>query len=113
MALPEKPALEGLEAKWNTRWEASGVYRFDRTRPREDVYAIGAPLGLSGSVSKGIVSATGRPGAGGPEIQIDVPVNPGNSGGPLIDADGPILPFRRWAERFYVREPDPTPRTGA
>ena len=32
--LPEKPALEGLEAKWMPRWEESGVYRFDRTRPR-------------------------------------------------------------------------------
>ena len=34
LQLPEKPALEGLEAKWMPRWEASGIYRFDRTRPR-------------------------------------------------------------------------------
>ncbi len=33
--LPEKPALEGLEAKWMRRWEESEVYRFDATRPRE------------------------------------------------------------------------------
>ncbi|MGH9159466.1 MAG: class I tRNA ligase family protein, partial [Vicinamibacteraceae bacterium] len=40
---PDKPALEGLEAKWMTRWEADGIYRFDRSRPRADVYAIDTP----------------------------------------------------------------------
>ena len=29
IALPEKPALEGLEAKWTAKWEADGTYRFD------------------------------------------------------------------------------------
>ncbi|MBI3490437.1 MAG: valine--tRNA ligase [Acidobacteria bacterium] len=43
MPLPEKPALEGLEAKWIARWEASRVYAFDRTRPRADVFAIDTP----------------------------------------------------------------------
>ena len=56
MALPEKPALEGLEAKWHTRWEASGVYRFDRTRPRSEVYAIDTPPPtVSGSLHVGHV----------------------------------------------------------
>ena len=41
--LPEKPALEGLEDKWNARWEAEGTYRFDRERAREDVYSIDTP----------------------------------------------------------------------
>jgi valyl-tRNA synthetase len=40
---PDKPALEGLEAKWLTRWEAEGIYRFDRARPRAEVYAIDTP----------------------------------------------------------------------
>ena len=31
VSIPEKPALEGLEAKWQSRWEAEGTYRFDRT----------------------------------------------------------------------------------
>ena len=31
LQLPEKPALEGLEAKWMPRWEEAGVYRFDPT----------------------------------------------------------------------------------
>src|SRR5947209_17643677 len=43
LRLPEKPALEGLEAKWMPRWEADGIYRFDRTRPRADVFAIDTP----------------------------------------------------------------------
>ena len=41
--VPEKPALEGLEAKWMQSWEDTGVYRFDRTRPRSEVYAIDTP----------------------------------------------------------------------
>ena len=37
IALPDKPALEGLEAKWLARWEAGAVYRFDRTAERAEV----------------------------------------------------------------------------
>ena len=54
--LPEKPALEGLEAKWIPRWEESGVYRFDRTRPRSEVFAIDTPPPtVSGSLHVGHV----------------------------------------------------------
>jgi valyl-tRNA synthetase len=54
--LPEKPALEGLEAKWIPRWEESQVYRFDRTRARDDVYAIDTPPPtVSGSLHVGHV----------------------------------------------------------
>jgi valyl-tRNA synthetase len=54
--VPEKPALEGLEAKWTARWEADGLYRFDRTRPRADVYAIDTPPPtVSGSLHVGHV----------------------------------------------------------
>ena len=56
LRLPEKPALEGLEAKWIAQWEASSVYRFDRTRPREEVYAIDTPPPtVSGSLHVGHV----------------------------------------------------------
>src|SRR5438552_3739696 len=56
LRLPEKPALEGLEAKWMPRWEATGVYRFDRTRPREEVYSIDTPPPtVSGSLHVGHV----------------------------------------------------------
>ena len=54
--VPEKPALEGLEKKWTQRWEAEGVYRFDRTRPREEVYSIDTPPPtVSGSLHVGHV----------------------------------------------------------
>jgi valyl-tRNA synthetase len=43
MQVPDKPALEGLEQKWMARWDADGTYRFDRTCPRERVYAIDTP----------------------------------------------------------------------
>src|SRR5215203_3500203 len=56
IALPEKPALEGLEQKWNDRWSADGTYRFDRTRPREQVYSIDTPPPtVSGSLHIGHV----------------------------------------------------------
>ena len=43
-AIPEKPALEGLEAKWGPAWEANGTHRFDRaTASRENVYSIDTP----------------------------------------------------------------------
>jgi valyl-tRNA synthetase len=56
ITLPEKPALEGLETKWNARWEADGTYRFDRSRPRGEVYAIDTPPPtISGSLHVGHV----------------------------------------------------------
>ena len=56
LQLPEKPALEGLEAKWIPRWEETGVYRFDRSRPRAEVYSIDTPPPtVSGSLHVGHV----------------------------------------------------------
>src|SRR5690349_19441262 len=56
MSVPEKPALEGLEAKWAAQWEASGTYRFDRSRSRESVYSIDTPPPtVSGSLHVGHV----------------------------------------------------------
>jgi S1-C subfamily serine protease len=55
------------------------------------VYAIGSPVGLENSLSSGIVSAQGRRIlARGEALQIDVPVNPGNSGGPLVTEEGEL-----------------------
>jgi len=69
------------------------------TEPRigTRVVAIGNPFGLSGSVSEGIVSGTDRTLRGANNfsiaagIQTDAAVNPGNSGGPLVDLDGDVL----------------------
>ena len=58
------------------------------------VVAVGNPFGLGGTVTAGIVSARGRDIGAGPYddfIQIDAPVNKGNSGGPTFDVDGNVL----------------------
>ncbi len=59
----------------------------------EKVIAIGNPLGLQFSVSEGIVSGINRPGPTGLEayIQTDAALNPGNSGGPLINKKGKVI----------------------
>jgi len=55
-----------------------------------DVLAIGTPLGLRGTVTRGIVSAV-RKGNGVTLIQTDAAINPGNSGGPLLTDDGSVI----------------------
>jgi len=58
------------------------------------VLAVGNPFGLGGSVTAGIVSARGRDINSGPYddyIQIDAPINRGNSGGPLFDGFGRVI----------------------
>jgi S1-C subfamily serine protease len=59
----------------------------------EKVIAIGNPLGLSFSVTEGIVSAVEREGPNGLKayVQTDVSLNPGNSGGPLINKEGEVI----------------------
>jgi valyl-tRNA synthetase len=55
-AVPDKPVLDGLEAVWAARWEAGQVYRFDRARPRAEVYSIDTPPPtVSGSLHVGHV----------------------------------------------------------
>src|SRR6266702_3897255 len=52
--VPEKPSLDGLEARWSERWEADGTYRFDRTKTREEIYSIDTPPPtVSGSLHVG------------------------------------------------------------
>ena len=56
MRLPEKPTLEGLEDKWAPLWEEGSVYRFDRSRPRAEVFSIDTPPPtVSGSLHVGHV----------------------------------------------------------
>jgi len=65
----------------------------DNVRIGEKVIAIGNPLGLSFSVTEGIVSAVHRGIENSPAeyIQTDAALNPGNSGGPLINTDGRVI----------------------
>ena len=62
------------------------------------VVAVGAPLGLSETVTSGIVSNTARPVRSGTNndavylaVQTDAAINPGNSGGPLVDLNGSVV----------------------
>ena len=72
----------------------------DKVAVGDSVIAVGSPLGLSGTVTLGIISAKNRPvtaGDSGTEssfinaLQTDAAINPGNSGGPLVDATGSVI----------------------
>jgi putative serine protease PepD len=75
----------------------------DSVQVGEPVLAVGSPLGLAGTVTEGIVSARKRPvvvsetsDADAPSayisaLQTDAPINPGSSGGPLVDAGGRVI----------------------
>ncbi|MGO1833658.1 MAG: S1C family serine protease [Actinomycetaceae bacterium] len=71
----------------------------DETVVGDLVIAVGAPLGLTGTVTAGIISAVNRPvsvGDPGQEsyinaVQTDAAINPGNSGGPLLNYDGEVV----------------------
>jgi putative serine protease PepD len=71
----------------------------DEVTVGDPVVAVGSPLGLEGTVTSGIVSATDRPVTAGGQgevsfinaLQTDAAINPGNSGGPLLDASGRVV----------------------
>jgi serine protease Do len=69
---------------------------FETATPRvgDWVVAVGNPYGLGGTVTAGIISAEGRDIGSGPYddyIQIDAPINKGNSGGPTFDTNGNVI----------------------
>lgn len=72
----------------------------DKVQVGDSVIAFGSPLGLSGTVTQGIISAKDRPVTAGDSnsstsfisaLQTDAAINPGNSGGPLVDATGAVI----------------------
>lgn len=66
----------------------------DKLKLGEQIVAIGNPFGIGTTVTAGIVSARGRDLHSGPYddfIQIDAPINHGNSGGPLVDLEGKVV----------------------
>ncbi len=80
--------------------EGEGPYPFvkfgdsEKARVGDWVVAIGNPFGLGGTTTKGIISARGRDIRSGPLddfIQIDAPINRGNSGGPLFNMRGEVI----------------------
>jgi Trypsin-like serine proteases, typically periplasmic, contain C-terminal PDZ domain len=73
-------------------------------RERDAVTAIGHPFGLKFSLKSGIVSNTAEMMNGIPYLHIDAALNPGNSGGPLVDADGEVV----GVNTFVMRNGDNT-----
>lgn len=79
--------------KINGNYDSLRFENSDNVKVGEKVIAIGNPLGLSFSVSEGIVSAKDRIGDNElpAYIQTDAALNPGNSGGPLINTNGNVI----------------------
>ncbi len=89
LALLEVEADRLIAAKWGNS---------DELQKGDWILAFGSPFGYVGSMTHGIVSATGRHNIGilGPMgyenfIQVDAPINPGNSGGPLVNIRGEVV----------------------
>jgi S1-C subfamily serine protease len=91
------------------------IARFEDIKLGEEVMAVGHPLGLTFSFSRGTVERKWQ----GREIQSSAPLNPGNSGGPLLNGAGRIIGVNTWlgspevgASRFfsiradYILSPD-------
>src|SRR5574344_1331130 len=72
----------------------------DKVQQGDICLALGSPLGYFGSVTQGIVSATGRSGSGigsiSDFIQTDAAINQGNSGGPLVNIYGEVIGINTW-----------------
>jgi serine protease Do len=105
--LSESPAGERIPAKvvgWDATFDLALIkaetvpdYVFGGSggqalTPGDRIFAIGSPVGLEKTITSGIISATGRRlQQVGDDIQVDVPLNPGNSGGPLLDEKGNLI----------------------
>ena len=90
----EKTDLALLEIKANKPLPFVEFGDSGKVRVGEKVLAIGNPFGLGGTVTAGIVSATGREIGQGPYedfLQVDAPINRGNSGGPTFNLRGQVV----------------------
>jgi serine protease Do len=80
-----------IKAEISPEFVFSG-FSAEMTAPGDRIFAIGSPAGLEKTITSGIVSATGRRFLQmGDAIQVDVPLNPGNSGGPLLNEKGEVI----------------------
>jgi serine protease Do len=91
-------ALLKIKASPNQKFHAIKLAREDDLLLGETVLAMGNPLGLGGSVTKGILSSKSRVAPQQGEalylpnwLQTDAPINPGNSGGPLVNLRGELI----------------------
>jgi valyl-tRNA synthetase len=55
-SVPERPSVDGIEQRWTDRWELDGIFRFDRSAPRERIFSVDTPPPtVSGSLHMGSV----------------------------------------------------------
>jgi serine protease Do len=90
----DKTDLAVLKISADRPLPAVGWGDSDKMRVGDWVVAVGNPFGLAGTVTAGIVSSRGRDLGSGPYddfIQIDAPLNSGNSGGPLFNSGGQVV----------------------
>ena len=83
-----------LRVDWKNPLPAAKLGDSSTIRVGDEVVAIGNPIGLDQTMTRGIVSGVNRmlPGVSEqPMIQTDAPINPGNSGGPLVDRCGHVI----------------------
>ena len=88
-----------LEVKGAESLPPAAIGSADQMRVGETVVAFGSPLGLSATVTSGIISAVNRPVTTGDgsdssyinAVQTDAAINPGNSGGPLVNLQGEVI----------------------
>ena len=93
-------ALVSFEAKKDSNIVVATLGDSDKVQTGDICLAMGAPLGYSQSVTQGIISATGRSGAGignmNDFIQTDAAINQGNSGGALVNIYGEVIGINTW-----------------
>jgi serine protease Do len=81
--------IDAKSAPASLKWGDS-----DKSRVGDSVFAVGSPFGLGNTVTAGIISARSRDIRSGPYddyFQVDAPINQGNSGGPLLNAEGRVI----------------------
>ncbi|MFB2891627.1 S1C family serine protease [Aerosakkonemataceae cyanobacterium BLCC-F50] len=76
-----------IQLETNNRFPVIPLAESSGIQVGQRVYAIGSPFGLSGTLTTGILSRIGRNG----DLQTDASLNPGNSGGPLLNSQGQLI----------------------
>jgi valyl-tRNA synthetase len=102
--VPERPSVDGIEAAWMERWERDGIYRFDRSAPRERIFSIDTPPPtVSGSLHMGSVFGY---------VQVDCVARYQRMAGKVVfypmGCDDNGLPTERRVENFYGVRCDPS-----
>jgi serine protease Do len=74
---------------------------FNQVKKGDTTFAFGNPMGLERTISEGIVSTRGRDIRGLPYMQTTAPINPGNSGSPLLNAHGEVIGLVTYGVSYY------------